>query len=249
MSKDVSKKIKRRATDSRRGDEDFRPPGIGLENKTQAIATKKQRAGLCRFLAREAERNYGPGAGYIDAREAELLEQQVEELMQPLQAAQIVAGESLPSATDADRNHELWLFRNTLLDGMPTSAEASHVRLSALLAAGGLALGLDLSDSIRSANSWEKCLAHQAAAAHLKAMELLTRMTNATDQEAVPLVNAASRLMKCCQDAYLALFKVRTGGRQTLLVQHQHQQVHVGPGGQAIVSARGVLHEGGDEQK
>ena len=50
--------------------------------------------------------------------------------------------------------------------------------------------------------------------------------------EKARLLNAGARLMKAFQDGLLVLNKVRTGGKQTVLVQH----VQVSDGGQAVVS-------------
>jgi hypothetical protein len=72
------------------------------------------------------------------------------------------------------------------------------------------------------------------AAAHKSAMTLLARSAAIRDTvEQARLANAATRLMEAYQKAMLALWKVRTGGRQFVTVQH----VQVASGGQAVVAA------------
>jgi len=46
------------------------------------------------------------------------------------------------------------------------------------------------------------------------------------------LANAAARMMQAYQEAFVTLQKVRTGGKQTVVVQH----VQIGEGGQAVVA-------------
>jgi len=56
-------------------------------------------------------------------------------------------------------------------------------------------------------------------------------------------LNSANRLIQTFQNAMITLQKVRTGGKQTVTVQH----VQVNDGGQAIVTAGGVA--GGGKSK
>jgi len=46
------------------------------------------------------------------------------------------------------------------------------------------------------------------------------------------LSNASARMMQICQEALLTLQKLRTGGKQRVVVQH----VQVAEGGQAVVT-------------
>ena len=50
--------------------------------------------------------------------------------------------------------------------------------------------------------------------------------------EAARLTNAAAPIMDAYQTAFLDLQKVRTGGKQTVVVQH----VQVSDGGQAVIA-------------
>ena len=90
-------------------------------------------------------------------------------------------------------------------------------------------------------------LAHQMAAAHAAAMTLqvdarellrMYKLTGCINQhlsiEAGRLLNASARMMECFAHGLLTIAKVRSGGRQTVVVQH----VNVGDGGQAMVAGQ-----------
>ena len=50
--------------------------------------------------------------------------------------------------------------------------------------------------------------------------------------EMARLSNAEARMMQVYQEAFLTLQKIRTGGKQTVVVQH----VQVSQGGQAVIA-------------
>ena len=126
------------------------------------------------------------------------------------------------------------------------AAEASESRLR--LTGNAMVLAVDTSQSINATNSPEKMLAHQLATLHRlgmlaagKASDLLERhgtLNQATSVEAARQMNAAARAFGAYQDGFVALDRIRRGGKQTVCVVHQH--VAVGPGGQAVVAAGGV---------
>jgi len=65
--------------------------------------------------------------------------------------------------------------------------------------------------------------------------------------EACRLTNAPARLMSVYQDALLTLQKIRTGGKQTVRVEH----VTVAAGGQAVignVTTGGVKRRGSKQE-
>ena len=62
-------------------------------------------------------------------------------------------------------------------------------------------------------------------------------------REMARLTNAAARLIDAYQSGCLTLQKLKTKGTQRVVVQHQ--QVHVGDGGQAVVAGR--IEGGGAE--
>ena len=130
--------------------------------------------------------------------------------------------------------------RDTLRDGPDRIAEEASIRRTDLLMQPNfdcLAMGIDAAESIKAGNSIEKMISHQMAAAHEAAMRMLDRglsyeHSSAGDQvEAVRCTNAAARLMSAFNDGALTLQRLRTGGSQTVTVQH----VTVTSGGQAVI--------------
>lgn len=125
--------------------------------------------------------------------------------------------------------------------------EASRQRMELVDNVGSLSMALDASATITAANSLEKMLMHQAAAAHTAAMEFLAeardvrrayKRTNYSHPtlsiEATRLLNASARMMDTYQHALLTLQRLRNGGKQTVVVQH----VTVADGGQAVVAGQ-----------
>lgn len=141
--------------------------------------------------------------------------------------------------------------------------DASRQRMDLASNAGALSLGLDAAATITAGNSLERMLMHQAAAAHVLAMEFQAEARDVLraykrtgynhpnlSTEAARLSNASARLMDTYQHALLTLERMRNGGKQTVVVQH----VTVGDGGQAVVAGqvkagtkrrRGVSSDGG----
>ena len=93
---------------------------------------------------------------------------------------------------------------------------------------------VDAAQSAQAGNSLEKMLCHQMAAIHRAAMKLVARSLEMHEQpvEMARLSNAAARAMQVYQEALLTLQKLRTGGKQTVVVQH----VQVSEGGQALIA-------------
>jgi hypothetical protein len=129
------------------------------------------------------------------------------------------------------------------------SAHASRSRLNIADKTGSLTLALDMAETVGAQNSAEMALAHQLAAAHAGAMNLLAQMReqaklrdDGANVRCTRLAGAAARLMGAYQQGLLTLHKIRTGGRQEVHVYHQ-QNVQVTEGGQAVVA--GQIGEGG----
>jgi hypothetical protein len=95
-------------------------------------------------------------------------------------------------------------------------------------------LAIDAAESAQAANSLEKMLCHQMAAAHRAAMKMLGQSVRVSNYpvEVARLSNAAARMMQVYQEGLLALQKLRSGGKQTVVVQH----VQVSEGGQAVIA-------------
>jgi hypothetical protein len=134
----------------------------------------------------------------------------------------------------------------TLNEGATRIAEDASLRRSDLLlqpSFNALPLAIDAADSIQAGNSLEKMLAHQMAVAHEASMRLMNDALTQNDPvEACRLSNAAARLMSAFQDGLLTLQRIRTGGNQTVTVQH----VNVAPGGQAVI---GNVRAGGAKRR
>jgi len=112
------------------------------------------------------------------------------------------------------------------------SLEASVERVGLADRCGVFNLGLDAAETVGASNALEQMLTHQMAAAHKAAMDLLAKASQHRDSvEAARLTNASSRLMSVYQHGMLTLNRLRTGGKQTVTVQH----VNVGAGGQAVI--------------
>lgn len=158
------------------------------------------------------------------------LQAKATELMKP---GEIVrgCGEAIEAGSD------LVGLVDTLENPSSVGVGASTERLNLLADAGVLDLGVDAAQTIEAKNSIEKMAAHQISASHALAMKLASRAMDDTlpPVEQARFANASARMMTAFSEALLALQKLRTGGNQTIKVQHQH--VHVNEGGQAIVAA------------
>jgi hypothetical protein len=166
-----------------------------------------------------------------------------------------VIREQAPVQTFKRRN-----IRDTLQQGPSQIAEEASIRRTDLLMQPSfdcVALAVDTAESIGAANGLEKILAHQLAVAHEASLRLMDRalsyeaggrsMREGDSIEACRLANSAARLMSCFQDGIAALQRLRTGGTQTVTVQH----VNVASGGQAVVGnvqTQGPRRQGGKSQ-
>jgi len=122
------------------------------------------------------------------------------------------------------------------------SVNASFGRTDLLGKLDCAAMAIDASNSIQAHNSLEKMLAHQMASCHKMALEVMNEAKNLPDRYNLDAntasviqsrkLNSANRLMQTFQQAMVTLAKTRTGGKQTVVVQH----VQVNDGGQAIVA-------------
>ena len=118
--------------------------------------------------------------------------------------------------------------------------EASIERIGLADRCGAFNLAFDAAESVRAENAYEQMLAHQTAAAHKMSLDLLAKAAQQRDfQSMASLCNAAARLMDASQKAMLTFHRLRTGGKQTVVVQH----VQVGDGGQAVIA--GAMNPGG----
>jgi hypothetical protein len=149
----------------------------------------------------------------------------------------------------ADDRYVDW-FVDTLQTPDLVRATASLERLRLAQEVGCVELAQDAAETIQPQNSLERMLAGQLAAAHYMAMKFLAkseiRMNNTPSwqqqehlMETCRLATTAARFVSVFQEGLRTLAKLRTGGKQTVVVQH----VYVTDGGQAVVA--GDLTTGG----
>jgi hypothetical protein len=125
------------------------------------------------------------------------------------------------------------------------AADASLARLGLARDGGVLTLAVETAQDAGAETAAQKMLAHQLAAAHPLAMELLaiasaeahkhrtaSHLNNGALAEAARTTTAAARLMDSFARGALILDRLLNGARQTVMVQH----VTVGDGGQAVVA-------------
>ena len=115
-------------------------------------------------------------------------------------------------------------------------ASEHRVDLAACVGSRVLETAVDAAQSAQAQNSLEKMLCHQMAAMHRAAMKLTADSLNRNlpPVEMARLSNAAARMMQVYQEALLALHKLKTGGKQVVVVQH----VQVSDGGQAVIAGK-----------
>jgi hypothetical protein len=158
------------------------------------------------------------------------------ELVPAIHAPELAPADGSPPHIPAARID----YVNTLADPDSVAIDASEHRTTLVQRAGVLSMGLDAATSTRAGNSVEKMLTHQLAALHKAGMDLLIRLEGSPvalpPVEAARLTNGAVRAFEAFQCGCLVQQKLKTGGQQRVLVQHQ--QVNVGPGGQAIVAGK-----------
>lgn len=138
---------------------------------------------------------------------------------------------------------------NTLTNPDAVGEEASRARLELASQAGSIGLALDAADTMQAADSLERMLAHQMATAHTMAMRAAKVMGQELDSaerhldpvkrsaacvEVNRLASTFARLAGSYQAGMLTLQRMRSGGRQTVIVQHNH----VGDGGQAVIGGQ-----------
>lgn len=215
--------------------------------RTQAAIWKHQNAAEHRALAshlKEITEDDSKGeADRLDA-EAEMLlhvhEDAIPSLIGP--GGEVETGRRVESSRLID----------TLTEGPDMVAvDASRHRLGLAAGTGAMALALDAANTVQAKNSLEKMIIQQTSAAHVAAMELqaearalLGRLAEG-DRCFVDLATAATRLMstsarmmEVSQRGMMALHRLRSSGRQPLVVQH----VNVSEGGQAIFA--GEMRDG-----
>ena len=158
--------------------------------------------------------------------------------LQPGFVEQGTGGElTLPPEDRADRPGHMGLVQEP--DWV--NIYASRERIELLSKAQVFNLGADAADSIKARDSFEKMLAHQLAAAHKHCLDLLAESARYQNPvERARLANTSVRLMGAFQSGLVAFGRYRSGGKQTVVVQH----VQVADGGQAVITGTGGVGGG-----
>ncbi len=212
----------------------------GLADRAEA-KTLRERAR--EMVSREPRDQLGASFALRDAAELERKASAVLDIEDNKRPSIGAGGELVPQGGIAA---ELPAMVCTVDDPSGVTVEASRERLAILMKNDCAGLALDTAETIQAQNSLEKMLAHQMAQAHKLAMNFAKRAGQHSDKadpaiygsqafhaiEAARAVNASVRMMDSFQRAVLALNKIRSGGRQTVTVQH----VNISDGGQAVVT-------------
>ena len=186
----------------------------------------------------DSERMYKTGAPL-----APMFERQAAELLTLEMPPDVGPGGEVVNEQVAGLGQKRMVIRETLREGADRIAEDASLRRTDLLmqpSFNAVAMGIDAAEAIGAGNAMEKMLAHQMAVAHEAAMRVMNQALSYESQrnsvEACRLANTAARLMGVFQDGLLTLQRLRTGGTQTVTVQH----VNVQPGAQAVIGNVGT---------
>jgi hypothetical protein len=225
---------------------------------TEAIGQRYQ-ADKKRAYAEVMQReSHNPADALLERLDAGKLEAAAEKVLQMPEIARpsTNGGEmALYDYPDPDDRYVGLHLLDTLKHPGMTEAQASLERHKLLLEIGCVELDQDLASTIEPRNSIERMLAGQLASTHYLALRFLAlsqaRAVEAAKQgqpywrehnvEACRLTNAAARLLSSFNEGAATLHKLRTGGKQTVVVQH----VQVQDGGQAVIAGDMTTGGGG----
>ena len=223
-----------------------------VERQRDAAVQRRQAESLIQ------DGRYPPVVAEMSMMRAEMSEREAERYLALTEPLNIRHGEVARPVVAGMHDHAFEIA-NTL-DVSPTAIaiDASMHRSDLLVGkhVDVLALGIDASQSIQANNSMEKMLTHQMAMAHKCSMQTMDKAmgwlqhqsgNQVAMTEAARLMNASAKLMQSFQQGLMTMQKLRTGGQQTVTVQH----VHVADGGQALignVQTGAGLPEGGPQK-
>ena len=203
-------------------------------------------------LAQQAKQARADG----NHEKARQLEAEADLYLNPVKCVEIGAGnEALPERTTGIEGYQALQIKNTLESPSQINLDASQVRMELLDQVGTLQQGLDVAESIDAKNTVEKMLAHQAAACHKIALDLLAaaeqyRPTGTATEKRERLMvdaqtrhfNTACRLMDTFQRSIATLQKLRTKGQEVVSVQHVI--IHnAGDNSQTLIRSEGGVND------
>ena len=207
---------------------------------------------------------FDPFDARAKSREADWAAKEGLELMRPPEGKVLRGcGEAiLPDLEPGGLSREQRSLEIAIVDTLenPSMANlgASQLRLEAVAKLGIMQPAIDAVESAQAANSLEKMLCHQMTALHHVGMDMLARGAGAgalrqpEDALRIKYAGMAARCFDTYREGMLALLKFKTGGKQTVVVQH----VTVTDGGQAVVAGSiqksggsGSSGQGGEGQK
>jgi hypothetical protein len=163
-------------------------------------------------------------------RNAAEARQEAQRLLDP---GELVEGVSETVRTDMTGAGRHWIVDTLRHPNSIAVAAAEQRMVYADMAGGVLESAVDAAVSAGASNSLEKMLCHQLAAVHHSAMLLIGRScSNIEPVDKARMANAAARMMDVFQSGLLTLQKIKTGGKQVVVVQH----VQVSEGGQAVIT-------------
>lgn len=207
------------------------------ENKSRTELAMRKRREL------DNECMFKPGAPL-----APMFQRQAQELLKLDDPPDVGPGGEIVNEQVMGLGHKRQVIRETLREGADRIAADASLRRADLLmqsSFNAVAMGIDAADAIGASNSLEKMLAHQLAVAHEAALRILDQALGYEGQrnpvEGCRLANTAARLMSVYQDGLMTLQRLRTGGSQTVTVQH----VNVQAGAQAVI---GNVQTGGPKR-
>lgn len=176
------------------------------------------------------------GSAELHDRSAETYAAKAEVLLQPALDHTFAMGEAIPPKGSR--------LTDTLKTPNVAALDASAHRLELLghLGLNCTAMAIDAADTIKAENSLEKMLAHQLAAAHKTALNVMAKGALHQDGlEKTRMLNLACRMMETYQRGLLTLQRLRSNGEQKITVQY----INIGEGAQAVV---GDVHRGGGDR-
>lgn len=202
-----------------------------------------------RALADEMGSRYGdPTGARWERKDAAELEDFAADVVRPRAPLKVGAGgEVVPDL----KNPRAGIGTVAMVETSPdlVAADASLDRLNLVGGVQATCLAVDMADDLKVRGSLEKSLAHQMASCHALALRFMNKADAQLSQvasfwstpiqqiasiEASRLGATAAKLLEAHNRAALTLQRLRSGGKQTVIVQH----VHVDRGGRAVVAGR-----------